>query len=319
MAKSTARRPTQDIEYLESLAPYIGEFVGKTFVLKAGGEVLGETLDSLAHEIAILYALGIKLVLVHGGGTQISAYSREIGLEPRKVEGLRITDEETLEQAVRPVMAELNKSIVSALAGYGADAISLQLGDKPGLIAAKRAPPKRVRMPSGRKKPVDLGFVGEVAGIKEDALNYLLDEEYIPVISSLGMDEEGAIYNINADKVAGAVAEAVEAEKLMILTDVKGVYDHETKRHHTYLISYMDTKQARRLIRERKVTSGMIPKLETCVYAVEHGVPRAHIVKGTDAYSLIREVLGPGTGTMVVTPTEMRRYRRELRKLENRG
>jgi acetylglutamate kinase len=311
-SKRAQKRTLQNIAYLEDIAPYIGEFVGKTFVLKAGGEVLGESLDSLAHEIAILYDLGIKVVLVHGGGTQISAYSKEIGLDPEFRQGLRVTDETTLEEAVRPTMAELNQGIVEALVGYQAHAVSLQLGDKPDLIMASRAPPKKVK---GVRTPVDLGFVGKVEGVKADFLNYLLDEEYVPVISSLGMDDDGAIYNINADKVAGAVAEALGAEKLMLLTDVKGVYGHPTRRRG-YLISCMNTKEARKLIREGKVTSGMIPKLETCIRTVEHGVPRAHIVKGTDEYSLLREILGQGTGTMVLTPMEHKRYLREKRRLE---
>lgn len=305
------RANLEDIKFLESVAPYISEFAGKTFVLKMGGEVIGETLDPLAHEIAILYKIGIKIIVVHGGGTQISDYSREIGIKPKKVHGLRVTDKETLEQAVKPIMRKLNLDVKGALDKYDVDAISLQIGEKPELITAVRAPPIMVDTGGRRRKSVDLGFVGEVEDVNTATLDYLLNEGYIPVISSLGMDSRGTIYNINADKVAGGIAERVGADKLVILTDVRGVYRHPTKRQHGF-VSYMDTEEGKSLIKKGKVTKGMIPKLETCIHAIENGVPRTHIVKGIDPYTLIEEVLGPGTGTMIVSPQEIRRYEREM-------
>ncbi len=294
------------IQFLELVAPYIRKSIGKTFVFKMGGEVIGQTLDSLAHEMAILYKLGIRMVVVHGGGSQISDYSKEIGIEPEFDSGLRITNQETLEQAVRPVMRELNSNVVEALNRYELEAVGLQRTDKSDLILARKAPPRMV----GRRQ-IDLGLVGEVADVKTYVLEALVNQGYIPVISSLGMDPEGVIYNINADAVAGGIAEKIKADKLVILTDVMGVYRHPDRRHSD-LVSYMDTDEARSMMqRKGVVTKGMLPKLRTCIHAVENGVARAHIVKGTDPYGLIGEVFGAGTGTMVVSPREKKVYERE--------
>lgn len=309
----------ENIRFLESIAPYIRDHINKIFVLKVGGEVLGKTLPSLAHEIAILYQLGINIIIVHGGGTQINDYSKEIGLKPKSVHGLRVTDEETLERAVRPIMGELNSNIVDKLNEYALNkytntaivAVGLQRANMPSLIKAKKAPPRTVG--SGRnKKTVDLGLVGEVEDVDTTTLDRLLTEGYSPVISSLGMDSRGTIYNVNADTVAGAIASRIRAEKLVILTDVLGVYRNPKKKKN--LISYMDTEEARTLIKEGIVSGGMLPKVEACITTIDNGVHRTHIVKGIDSYSLINEVLGPGTGTMIVSPAEKIMYERELAK-----
>lgn len=291
---------------------YIDKLKGKILVLKIGGEVIEEPskLSGLAQEVDYLYNQDIKFIVVHGCGGQISKYSREIGLEPEIFEGLRVTDKETLEKAVMPVMRKINSDIAETLNKYELYAISLQIGYEPDLITAKKAPLAEVT--SGDEKvQVDLGLVGEVVGVNTAVLYDLLTEGYTPVISSLGMDSKGTIYNINADDVAGAIAGKIEAEKLIILTDVLGVYKGKKR------VSYMSVEEAEEMIQKGEVDKGMIRKLMACIDAVQNNVPRAHIISGIKHYNLPLELMRlAGVGTMILSQQEKEVYEKELRMAE---
>jgi acetylglutamate kinase len=277
---------------LESL-PYIREFFGKTIVIKYGGSAMtDESLrEEFATDVVLLKYVGLNPVIVHGGGPEITKYMERLGLEVKFVQGLRVSDEQTVEVAKMVLVGKLNKDIVLRLNRRGQPAVGL-CGDDGSLFQVKK------RMLAGDDgKPRDLGFVGAIERVDVDVLNHIA-EDYIPVVASVGADAEGHSYNVNADEAAGVVASALSAHKVIFLTDVAGwLADPEDA---SSLVSETDVEEIRRAIAEGRVAGGMLPKLEACASAVEHGVNSAHIVDGRVPHSLLLELFtDAGIGTKV--------------------
>jgi acetylglutamate kinase len=275
--------------------PYIQRFAGRTVVVKYGGAVLGPTgqeedaagLSSFAEDVVLLRAIGIRPVVVHGGGPQIGALMGRLGLEPEFRDGLRVTDAETLEIARMVLVGKVNRDIVGAINVHGPWAVGLS-GEDAGLI---RATP---RDPS-------LGYVGDVQTIDPSVLERLVRESLVPVIATIGSDTSGQAYNINADAVAGAIAIALEAEKLVFLSDVDGI--DSSPGDATSRLSETTPKELERLMATGIISGGMIPKATACAEAVTGGVKSAHILDGRLPHALLLELFTEeGIGTMVRLP-----------------
>lgn len=270
--------------------PYIQAFSGKTIVVKYGGNAMidEELKRGVARDVALMHCVGMKPILVHGGGPEINSMMARLGKEPEFVNGLRVTDAETMEIVEMVLAGKTNKAIVAMLGVAGVKAVGLS-GKDAGLIAATKQ--------SGE---VDLGSVGEVTSIDPAILVDLLEHGYVPVVCSVAADADGRSLNLNADTVAGEIAAAVGAEKLIMMTDVTGIYgkfgDDST------LISELSAADARKMIAGGKIGSGMIPKVEACMRALEGGVPRTHIIDGTKPHALLMEIFtDTGIGTMIVS------------------
>ncbi|MBI4612300.1 MAG: acetylglutamate kinase [Planctomycetes bacterium] len=287
-------------DVLKEALPYIRRFSGARFVVKLSGEAVDDPLQlvPLAEEIALLHYVGMKVLVVHGGGAQATELSKALGIEPRIVQGRRVTDEKTLDVAKMVFAGKINVEILSALRRAGARAVGLSGVDGDILHARRRPPTRIVDHILGTEEEVDFGFVGDVEDVDASLLEYLLDGGYIPVLSSLGADKEGTIFNINADTVATEIAIAIRAAKIIYLTNVRGVL---VKRGGMpELVTELTPSEARELIVQGEVTGGMIPKLENAIRAVERGVGRSHIISGDEEDSLLKEIFTKGgTGTMV--------------------
>jgi acetylglutamate kinase len=289
---------------LEAL-PYIGEFHGKTIVIKLGGGVMerDKQLDSLLHDIVLLSYVGMKIVIVHGGGPEVSEEMRKQGKKPKFIEGLRVTDEETMEILHEQLAGKVNTEIVLGLNKHGAkyriSAVGISGMDGNFIRAHKLL--YKTTTSKGREVEVDLGFVGEVEHINPTVIkHYLASTEYIhiPVIVPIGIDAEGHSLNINADTVAAELAVAVHAKKLILLTNVAGVMRDPS--NEKTLISQLTPEEAQKLIQEGVIKKGMIPKVEACIKAIQGGVERTHILKGTTPHVLLLEILmESGVGTMI--------------------
>ncbi|MDI6884303.1 MAG: acetylglutamate kinase [Hadesarchaea archaeon] len=282
---------------LEAL-PYIQEFHGKTILIKLGGGVMEKEklLDSLLRDIVFLNNVGMKIVIVHGGGPEVSEEMRKLGKKPKFVEGLRVTDEETMEILHEQLAGKLNKEIVLGINKHGGRAVGISGMDGNFIRAHKLL--YKTTTSKGREVEVDLGFVGEVEQINPTVINYLVGTGYIPVIAPIGIDGEGHSLNINADIVAAELAAAMHAKKLILLTNVAGVMrdpnDEKT------LISVLTVDEAQKLIQEGVVKKGMIPKIEACLKAMQGGVERCHILNGTTPHVILLEILTKGgVGTMI--------------------
>jgi acetylglutamate kinase len=284
--------PRNDLEprvgvLLEAL-PYIREFAGETVVIKYGGAAMTtpELKASFARDVALLKLVGMKPVIVHGGGPDISRYSDRLGLEVRFVQGLRVTDAPTMELVKMVLVGKINKEIVAQLHLAGAPAVGLAGDDGGPLIMAEKA----------SSPDADLGFVGRVAGIDPRVLERLSD--FVPVVASVGVDEDGQSYNINADTVAGRLAAALGARKAIFLTDVEGIFRDVAE--PASLISECRLPDLRDLMSSGAVGSGMIPKLAAVADALESGVDAAHIVDGRVPHSVLIEIFTEtGIGTKV--------------------
>ena len=277
---------------LESL-PYIREFFGATIVIKYGGAAMAEEplREAFARDVVLLKYVGMNPVIVHGGGPEITEYMKRLGLEVEFVQGLRVSDEQTVEIAKMVLIGKLNKDIVLRLNRHGQPAVGL-CGDDGSLFQVAK---RRVSAPGGEE--VDLGYVGAIKRVDVDVLNHVA-EDYIPVVASVGADAEGRSYNVNADEAAGAVAAALGAYKVIFLTDVEGwladAQDPATR------ISETDVEEIRHALDSGEVQGGMLPKLEACLAAVERGVRSAHIVDGRVPHSLLLELFtDAGIGTKV--------------------
>jgi acetylglutamate kinase len=277
---------------LESL-PYIREFFGRTIVIKYGGSAMAdESLrEDFATDVVLLKYVGLNPVIVHGGGPEITKYMERLGLEVQFVQGLRVSDEQTVEVAKMVLVGKLNKDIVLRLNRRGQPAVGL-CGDDGSLFQIKK------RMLLGDDGELrDLGFVGAIERVDVDVLNHIA-EDYIPVVASVGADEAGQSYNVNADEAAGAVASALGAYKVIFLTDVAGWLAHPGD--PSSLVSEADVAETRAGIAEGQITGGMLPKLEACADAVDQGVGSAHIVDGRVPHSLLLELFtDAGIGTKV--------------------
>ena len=278
--------------------PYIQKFFGKTIVIKYGGNAMvnNELKAKVMEDIALMKYVGIRPVVVHGGGPDITSFLQKIGKKSEFVSGLRVTDEETVQIAEMVLVGKVNTEIVSLLNHRGVKAVGLS-GKDAELIRAKK---KLAEVYDGEDvRMVDIGFVGEVERINVDILNDLLDQDYIPVIAPIGVGVNNESYNINADYVAAEVAGALHAEKLLLLTDIEGIYkDYHDK---TTFVSTLTQDEAKEIIKEGAIAGGMIPKVEACLCSLAAGAGKTHIIDGRLDHSLILEVFTPqGIGTEVV-------------------
>lgn len=290
------------LDLLREALPYIQRFKGHTFVVKLSGKVTEDqsNLTSLAEELALLHQVGIRICVVHGGGKQLTELASKLGVEQTIIEGRRVTDDATLEMAKMVFAGKINTDILAALRQRGIEAVGLS-GVDANIIHAERRPPKEIlNRETGVRAQVDFGHVGDVVRINSRLLMVLLDHGYLPVISSLGADDEGMVFNINADTVASEIAVQLQAEKLILLSDVDGIYltpgDSNTK------VSRVTAAEADELINKGKATGGMIPKLQSITTLLRRGVHSAHIISGTKRNALLSEIFtDKGTGTMIVS------------------
>ena len=270
--------------------PYIQRLWGKTIVIKYGGNAMknDELTRKILEDVTLLKYVGINPILVHGGGPEINAMLKRVGVESVFHNGLRITDDATMEIVQMVLAGKLNKNIAAEINMLGGKAIGL-CGKDAELIKVKKKPP----LADG----VDLGHVGDIVSINTKLLESLCSDEYIPVISSVGTDENGQSYNINADTAAAAVATALKAEKLIFLTDIDGV--RADPEDPTSLFPILTVEHAKALIADGTISGGMIPKVTACTDAVENGVRRVHILNGTIPHPIILEIFTDrGIGTM---------------------
>ncbi len=289
------------LDLLREALPYIQRFKGQTFVIKLSGKATEnrENLSSLAEELALLHQVGIRICLVHGGGKQLSEFASRMGIEQTIIEGRRVTDDATLEMAKMIFAGKINTDILSALRNRGTEAVGLS-GVDGNIVHAERRPPKEVlNRETGQRSHVDFGHVGDVVEINARLLTVLLDQGYLPVISSLGADASGTVFNINADTIAGEIAAQLKAEKLILLSDVDGIYlragEPGTK------LSRLTADEAEALVKDGNATGGMIPKLQSIVTLLRGGVHSAHIISGITRNALLSEIFtDSGTGTMIV-------------------
>ena len=280
--------PEQIAATLIQALPYIRVFAGKTIVIKYGGNAMidEELKKAVMRDLVLMRLVGINPILVHGGGPEINEAMKKLGKEPEFVAGRRVTDAETMEIVEMVLTGKTNKSIVAHLNGEGVQAVGLSGKDANLLIATKDTD-------NG-----DIGFVGKIAHVNPEIIHTLTSNGYIPVISSVAVGTDGQAYNVNADTAAAALAAALHAEKLILMTDVEGLYKDFSDK--SSLVSEITTVEARQWIAEGIVDKGMIPKLEACASAVEDGVPRAHIIDGRRAHALLIELFtDTGIGTMV--------------------
>jgi acetylglutamate kinase len=288
------------LDLLREALPYIQRFQGKTFVVKLSGKATEDAanLASLAEELALIHQVGIRLCVVHGGGKQLSELASLMGVEQTIINGRRVTDDATLEMAKMIFAGKINTDILAALRNKSVEAVGLS-GVDGNIVHAERRPPKEIlNRETGEHEHVDFGHVGDVIEINARLLCVLLDQGYLPVISSLGADREGMVFNINADTIASEIAVQLKAEKLILLSDVGGIYlregEPETK------LSRLSIDDAETLVREGKATGGMIPKLQSITDLLRRGVKSAHIINGRLRNALLAEVFtDEGTGTMI--------------------
>jgi acetylglutamate kinase len=285
--------PVVKAAVLAQALPYMRRYAGHTLVVKYGGHAMADGIseDSFARDVVLLKQVGINPIVVHGGGPQIAHMLKRLGIATRIVDGLRVTDGETMEVVEMVLAGTINKQLVSAINAEGGCAIGLT-GKDGGLIEARKL--VRTRIEGGVRTEIDLGFVGEPQRIASGVLDTFKQSDIIPVIAPIGVGTQGETYNINADTVAGAVAAAVKATRLLLLTDVAGVLDADKK-----LIAELTAARARQLIAEGVINGGMIPKIETCLDAVDGGVEAAVIVDGRVRHAILLELFTEGAGTLI--------------------
>jgi acetylglutamate kinase len=288
--------PIEKAEVLIEALPFIQRFAGKVIVIKYGGHAMenDELKDSFAQDVALLKCVGMRPVIVHGGGPVIDAAVKQAGITPQFVRGLRVTDPATMDIVEQVLVGKINKEIVALLNRHGAPSIGLSGKDGELVVARKK------------KSDVDLGLVGEVVGVNPRVIEAI--GEFIPVVAPTAADREGRTFNINADVVAGELAEALHAEKLILLTDVEGVKGRDGK-----LVEELSTTDAHELIADGTIAAGMIPKIECCIAALAGGVRQSHVIDGRVRHALLLEVLtSRGVGTEVVRGAAPKSSRRRL-------
>jgi acetylglutamate kinase len=286
--RSTAR-------ILVEALPYILQYDGKIIVVKFGGNAMtGTVAEDFAQDIVLMKQTGMEPVVVHGGGPQIGAMLKRLAIPSTFIDGLRVTDQAAMEVVEMVLTGTINKQIVSGINAAGGHAVGLS-GKDGNLIIAKKLERMKIDPQTRESKPIDLGFVGEPDKINPDVLRTFIKSNLIPVIAPVGVGRHGETFNINADTVAGSVAGAVNAERLVLLTDVEGVLDQEGK-----LISRLSLGEARALIADGTISGGMIPKIQTAIDAVEGGVNAAVILDGRIPHVLLLELFTQhGAGTLI--------------------
>ena len=283
-------------ETLTEALPYIQRYAGRTFVIKYGGHAMGdpELARDFAEDVVLLKAVGINPIVVHGGGPQIGGMLKRLGVESQFIGGLRVTDAETAHIAEMVLAGSINKEIVNWIGSAGGRAVGIS-GKDAGLVSARKVERGEADKLQGIERHVDLGFVGEPVGVDRRILDTLSDAGVIPVIAPIASGADGHTYNINADTMAGAIAAAVGASRFFLLTDVAGVLDKEKK-----LLTDLDPEQVAALKVDGTISGGMIPKLDTCVHAVENGVDAAVILDGRVPHAMLIEIFTRrGAGTLI--------------------
>lgn len=273
--------------------PYIRAFNGNKVVIKYGGSAMLDPKinETIVQDIVLLKLVGLKPIVVHGGGPEINTMLDKVGIKSEFIQGLRVTTAETVEVVEMVLAGKVNKNIVSMITGQGGNAVGISGKDGKLLEAQKMS------------KEVDLGFVGEIVKVNTQLIDTLIENDFIPVISPIGSDHEGNTYNINADYAAVAIAGALKAEKLVFLTDVEGVL--KDKADPSSLISYLNKEEALEYIQEGIIAGGMIPKVECCIEAINEGVSMVHILDGRVQHALILEIYThSGIGTMIYDKEE---------------
>jgi acetylglutamate kinase len=292
-------RPDQTVAVraLKNAAPYIRMFKGKVFVIKAGGAVFGEveSTRALIEQVAILHQVGIKVVLVHGGGPQLTQVSDALGIPTRMVGGRRITDEKSIDVTTMVLNGLINTRILAICRDLDIDAVGVS-GVDAGLIRAHKRPPVKVE---GQSADVDFGFVGDIDAVDANVIRKQLDNGLMPVVSPLSADSNGVLLNINADTVAAAIGAALDAEKLILCTGASGIL--ERLEDPTSVISYTDLKGLKRLRESGSLSDGMLPKATAIETAIRGGVRRVHVISYKATDSVLAEVFtNEGTGTLIV-------------------
>jgi acetylglutamate kinase len=279
--------------------PYIQKISGKTIVIKYGGHAMIDPVlkESVIMDVLLLHTVGIRPVVVHGGGPEINAMLEKVGIESQFVKGLRVTDAQTMEIAQMVLLGKLNTEMVSLLNRFGGKGVGLSGKDAQLLRAAKK--PMQMANNQGEMEIVDLGYVGEIQCVTPDILHTLLEHGYIPVISPVASGENGETYNVNADTAAGKVAEALQADKLLLLTDVSGIL-RDVKDPNS-LIPTISREEVAALVEQGILFGGMLPKVECAVSALEGGVGSVHILDGRQSHAILLELFTDGgIGTMFV-------------------
>ena len=287
-------------EVLTTALPYIQRFVGKLIVVKYGGNAMTdpELESSFARDIVLLKTVGLHPVVVHGGGPQVDNLLKELGRKSERIDGMRVTDKSTMDIVEMVLGGGVNKSIVSLINKHGGQAIGLT-GKDANLIQAKKLLMEKIGA-DGTVIPVDLGYVGDVVSVNKEVINMLISSNFIPVIAPLGVDSEGNTYNINADLVAGKVAEFLQAEKLMLLTNIKGVLGRDGE-----VVTGLTPKKVDALIEDGTISGGMIPKIQCALDAVRSGVKSAVIVDGRVPHATLLEIFtNEGVGTLISRDVE---------------
>lgn len=290
-----------DVAVLLNALPYLRRYRDKVFVVKVGGEIAKTpaALDLFAKDVAMLNQLGIRIIVIHGGGPQLDEVSDKMGVKPEKIAGRRITDDATLEMAKMVFAGSINTDILAAIRKHGVLPVGLSGLDGEVLTAARRPPKEMTDPETGQKHTVDFKNVGDIRDCNPALLRTLVEHRYVPVLSPLACDDEGHILNINADTVACSVAAEMQAEKLFIMTNTNGVLKDINDPESRYV--YLTVSRAEELIEKREVKSGMVPKLQGVMSAVRGGVKRAYLINGLTPHSLLTEVFTlKGRGTMVI-------------------
>jgi len=280
--------PNEKSKILSEALPYIKKFFGKTIVIKFGGNAMvdDKLKQSFAKDVVLLKLVGMNPVVIHGGGPQINESLDALGKKPLFDRGIRVTDEETM-GIVANVLNDINKEIVSLIKENGGDAYSYSYKDTIGIIKAKKL--------QEIEKSIDLGYVGEIVGIDPSFMEQLTDDGIIPVIAPIGIGSDKKIYNINADVVASKFAEVLKAEKLVLMTNTKGVLDKKND-----LITGLIPKEIKKLIDDGTISEGMLPKINSAVHAAKHKVNTVHIIDGRVEHALLLEILtDQGVGTLI--------------------
>ena len=281
------------VEVLIEALPYIKKFAGKTFVIKYGGSIMENEKSKLAfiEDVALLKLVGINVVIVHGGGKKISEMLTKMNIPVAFKNGLRVTDKATAEIVEMVLSGKINKEITGELCKHGLSAIGIS-GRDGSLLKAKK-----VYAISGDQM-VDIGFVGEITNVNKELINNLIDDGYVPVVSPVAEDDEGSVYNVNADYVAESISSAIKAEKLILLSDIKGLY-RDVKDEASF-ISSIKASEVRKLIEQGAIDGGMIPKMDCCIKAIEEGTKDVHLIDGRVTHSLLIEIFtNAGNGTMI--------------------
>lgn len=297
MEEKYMKEVMEKAEVLIEALPYIQRFNRKTIVVKYGGSAMvdEELKKSVIQDVTLLKLVGFKPIIVHGGGKEISKWVGKVGMEPEFVNGLRKTDEATMEIA-EMVLGKVNKSLVQMVEQLGVNAVGIS-GKDGGLLKVEK------KLSDGQ----DIGYVGEITEVNPRILYDLMEKDFLPIVCPIGLDDDFNTYNINADDAACAIARAIEAEKLAFLTDIEGVYKDPSDKNT--LISELKISDAKKLITEGFIGGGMLPKLNNCIDAIENGVSRVHILDGRIAHCLLLEIFtNKGIGTAILGDKEMNFY-----------